>query len=61
MTADPADDRSTSPPRAPMSVAEAWALWAAAGLALLFVLACVGIAFDVPALRNALDARSLFR
>ena len=60
MSADSADERPLLD-RAPLTLREAWALWAAAGVALLFVLACVGIAFDVPALRQALDARSLFR
>ena len=47
--------------RPPMTIREAWVVWAAAGMAILFALACVGIAFDVAGLRHALDARSLFR
>jgi hypothetical protein len=41
-------------------VREAWALWIAAGLATLFVLACVAVAFDLAGLRGALDVRNLF-
>jgi hypothetical protein len=46
---------------APMTLREAWALSASAGLFLLFAAACTAVAFDLPALRHALDVRTLFR
>jgi hypothetical protein len=52
---------SASPPAAPMTMREAWALSAGAGLFLLFAVACAAVAFDVPALRHALDVRAFFR
>ena len=54
-------ETTPSEPRPPLSITEAWKLWASLGVLVLFALACVGIAFDVPGLRNALDARRLFR
>ena len=59
--ADSAPVPADEPAPAPITLREAWALWAAVGIAVLFVLACVGNAFDVPGLRHALDARRLFR
>jgi hypothetical protein len=44
-----------------MTMGEAWALSASAALFLLFALACAAVAFDLPALRHALDVRALFR
>jgi hypothetical protein len=47
--------------RAPLTVAEMWRLSIAGAIVVLFVLGAIGVAFDVPGLRHALDLRRLFR
>jgi hypothetical protein len=44
-----------------MTLNEAWAVSLGAAAFLLFALSCAAIAFDLPALRHALDVRALFR
>jgi hypothetical protein len=60
--ADAALPPPASPPeRAPLTPAAMWRLSLAGAMVVLFALACVALAFDVPALGRALDLRRLFR
>jgi hypothetical protein len=50
-----------TPARAPLTALEMWKLSIAGAVVVLFALAAIAIAFDVPALRHALDLRRAFR